>query len=59
MAATIATLAIGFAPMPFWDEDEPRFAAIAAASLRAAAVGQFEQMNRPETARQGDRKSVV
>jgi len=27
--ASLTALAVGFAPMPFWDEDEPRFAAIA------------------------------
>jgi len=32
VAGTVA-LAVGFAPMPFWDEDEPRFAAIARTML--------------------------
>jgi 4-amino-4-deoxy-L-arabinose transferase-like glycosyltransferase len=33
LAAGIATLAIGTAPTPLWDEDEPRFAAIARAMV--------------------------
>ena len=33
VAAAAVTLAVGFAPMPFWDEDEPRFAAIARTML--------------------------
>ena len=33
LVASILTLAVGFAPMPFWDEDEPRFAAIARTML--------------------------
>ncbi len=33
LVATVATLAIGFWPTPFWDEDEPRFAAIARTML--------------------------
>ncbi|MFM7249063.1 MAG: ArnT family glycosyltransferase [Planctomycetaceae bacterium] len=33
IAASVVALAIGFAPMPFWDEDEPRFAAIARTML--------------------------
>lgn len=32
-AAAIVALAAGFAAMPFWDEDEPRFAAIARTML--------------------------
>jgi len=31
--ATVACLALGFAPTAFWDEDEPRFAAIARTML--------------------------
>ena len=33
VVAAAVTLAVGFAPMPFWDEDEPRFAAIARTML--------------------------
>ena len=33
LLATIATLAVGFWPTPFWDEDEPRFAVIARTML--------------------------
>ncbi len=33
LLASVVTLAVGFAPMPFWDEDEPRFAAIARTML--------------------------
>ena len=33
LLATTATLAVGFWPTPFWDEDEPRFAAIARTML--------------------------
>ncbi|NBT13371.1 MAG: hypothetical protein EBS56_07300 [Planctomycetia bacterium] len=33
LVATVATLAVGFWPTPFWDEDEPRFAAIARTML--------------------------
>lgn len=33
VVAAAVTLAVGFAPMPFWDEDEPRFAAIARSML--------------------------
>ena len=33
LAGAVACLALGFAPMPFWDEDEPRFAAIARTML--------------------------
>jgi len=33
LLASIATLAVGFWPTPFWDEDEPRFAAIARTML--------------------------
>jgi 4-amino-4-deoxy-L-arabinose transferase-like glycosyltransferase len=33
VGASIACLAVGFAPMPLWDEDEPRFAAIARTML--------------------------
>ena len=33
VVAAVVTLAVGFAPMPFWDEDEPRFAAIARTML--------------------------
>jgi 4-amino-4-deoxy-L-arabinose transferase-like glycosyltransferase len=33
LVAGALSLAIGFAPMPFWDEDEPRFAAIARTML--------------------------
>lgn len=33
LAAAVATLAIGTAPTPLWDEDEPRFAAIARAMV--------------------------
>ena len=33
LLAATASLALGFAPMPFWDEDEPRFAAIARTML--------------------------
>ncbi|MFM8804626.1 MAG: ArnT family glycosyltransferase [Planctomycetia bacterium] len=29
LIASVASLAVGIAPAPFWDEDEPRFAAIA------------------------------
>jgi 4-amino-4-deoxy-L-arabinose transferase-like glycosyltransferase len=29
LAAAVVALAIGYAPVPLWDEDEPRFAAIA------------------------------
>lgn len=33
VVAAAVTLAVGFAPMPFWDEDEPRFAVIARTML--------------------------
>ncbi|NDC53463.1 MAG: phospholipid carrier-dependent glycosyltransferase [Planctomycetia bacterium] len=33
LLASAVTLAVGFWPTPFWDEDEPRFAAIARAML--------------------------
>ena len=33
VVAACASLAAGFAPMPLWDEDEPRFAAIARGML--------------------------
>ncbi|MFM8377875.1 MAG: ArnT family glycosyltransferase [Planctomycetia bacterium] len=33
LLATIVALAVGFWPTPFWDEDEPRFAAIARTML--------------------------
>lgn len=33
LIATLMALAIGFFPTPFWDEDEPRFAAIARAMV--------------------------
>lgn len=33
VVASALALAAGFAPMPFWDEDEPRFAAIARTML--------------------------
>ena len=33
LLASIVTLAVGFWPTPFWDEDEPRFAAIARTML--------------------------
>ena len=33
VVAAAVTLAVGFAPIPFWDEDEPRFAAIARTML--------------------------
>ena len=29
LGTSVAALVVGFAPMPFWDEAEPRFAAIA------------------------------
>lgn len=35
VAAAIVSLAAGFAAMPFWDEDEPRFAAIARTMLES------------------------
>jgi len=35
LVATVVTLAIGFWPTPFWDEDEPRFAAIARTMLES------------------------
>ena len=33
LAAGLVTLAVGTAPTPLWDEDEPRFAAIARAMV--------------------------
>ncbi|MEI6240985.1 MAG: glycosyltransferase family 39 protein [Planctomycetia bacterium] len=33
LVASIVTVAVGFWPTPFWDEDEPRFAAIARTML--------------------------
>lgn len=35
VAAAVVSLAAGFAAMPFWDEDEPRFAAIARTMLES------------------------
>ncbi|NBV44591.1 MAG: hypothetical protein EBR86_02850 [Planctomycetia bacterium] len=35
VVAVVACLAVGFAPMPLWDEDEPRFAAIARTMLES------------------------
>ena len=33
LVASVVCLAVGFSATPFWDEDEPRFAAIAQAML--------------------------